>query len=179
MCGLFKQADKYYFKNGERLGIDIKYSFEKEKELLGTGGALKKAESKLEDEFLLLNGDTYLPINYKKLIDYFYRHKKIGVITVYNNLDRIAPNNIKIDESNLVISYNKQNSKDMNYLDAGVMAFKKKVVNFIEKNKKISLEEQIFPKFIELKEPIAYPINQRFYDMGTFQGLKILEQILK
>lgn len=166
-----------YFRNGSGFNLNIDYSYEED--LLGTAGALKNAEGKLRNVFLLLYGDTYLSIDYKKLIDYFYQFKKTGVITVYNNLDKIAPNNVKINESNLVIDYNKNNDKNMNCLDAGLMIFKKEIVAFIERNKKTSLEEEIFPKLIEVKELIAYPVNQRFYDMGSFKGLGLLEEKLK
>ena len=48
---------------GEGLGIRIRYSEERE-QLLGTGGALKQAQALLADHFFVLNGDTYLPVDY-------------------------------------------------------------------------------------------------------------------
>jgi len=100
-----------YFNNGSKFGLSIEYSYEESP--LGTGGALKNAEDKLKKEFLLLNGDTFLPIDYRKLISYFHQYNKIGVITVYNNSKKIASNNIAIGKSNLIIDYNKKDSKGM------------------------------------------------------------------
>ena len=40
--------------------------FSVENKPLGTGGAIKKAFNLLEDEFILINGDSFLPENYKK-----------------------------------------------------------------------------------------------------------------
>ncbi|MFA4889338.1 MAG: nucleotidyltransferase family protein [Candidatus Omnitrophota bacterium] len=48
-----------YFKDGKKFGLQIDYSFEKQ--LLGTAGALKNAEKKLNNYFLLLNGDHSCP----------------------------------------------------------------------------------------------------------------------
>jgi NDP-sugar pyrophosphorylase family protein len=166
-----------YFGNGSKFGLNINYSHERG--FLGTGGALKKAEEKLKSEFLLLNGDTYLQINYRDLINYFYQVKKMGVITVYNNLDHIAPNNVRVDENNVVTDYNKKCDNNMNYLDAGIVVFNKDAINFIKNNKGISLEEEVFPELIKINELIAYPVNQRFYDMGSLQGLRLLEENLK
>ena len=178
LAGYLGKQIEDYFGNGFRLGLNIDYSYEEG--LLGTGGALKRAENKLQEAFVLLNGDTYLSIDYKKVMDYFHQHRKIEAITVYNNSDKIAPNNVKIiEESNLVTGYSKKNNKDMNCLDAGLMVFKKKIVTFIKKNKKTSLEEEIFPKLIKIKELIAYPTSQKFYDIGSFQGLKFLREMLK
>ena len=47
---------KKYFGDGKNFGVEIKYSSDKKK-LLGTGGALKKAENLLEDSFLVMWGD--------------------------------------------------------------------------------------------------------------------------
>src|ERR1700730_6402007 len=46
--------------DGRNLGLVIQYSFDGD-QLLGTGGALKKALPLLGDDFLVLNGDSFLP----------------------------------------------------------------------------------------------------------------------
>ncbi len=55
-----------YFGDGEKLKLNISYSYEQMP--LGTGGALKNAEQKLQNSFVLLNGDTYLEIDYSALL---------------------------------------------------------------------------------------------------------------
>ena len=177
LTGYLGKQIEDYLGDGSKLGLGISYSYEENP--LGTGGALKKAETMLEDAFLVINGDTYLDFDYKGLIDYFYTQAKIGVLTVYPNSEKIAPNNVKINAANLVIAYSKKSNAAMNCVDGGVMVLKKEITNFIEAGKKVSLEENIFSKLIENKELSAYPVNQRFYDMGTFEGLKLLEEILK
>src|SRR5438477_10610039 len=52
-----------YFGNGGRCGVRIDYSIEGE-QLLGTGGALKLAERFFQPRALVLNGDTYLAVDY-------------------------------------------------------------------------------------------------------------------
>ena len=51
------------FGNGRNFGVELSYSFDGP-ELLGTGGALKKAQLLLGQRFLVLYGDSYLPIDY-------------------------------------------------------------------------------------------------------------------
>ena len=60
---------KKYFKDGRKFGVKIRYSSDGKK-LLGTGGALKKAEDLLEDTFLVMWGDSYLPFNFQKAIKF-------------------------------------------------------------------------------------------------------------
>ena len=177
LTGYLGKQIEDYLGDGSKLGLGINYSYEENP--LGTGGSLKNAETMLKEAFLIVNGDTYLNLDYKELIDYFYKRDKIGVMTVYSDSEKIAPNNVKIDETNLVMGYNKKDDATMDCVDSGVMVFKKKIINFIEPGRKISLEEDIFSRLIENKELVAYPVKQRFYDIGTFEGLKLLEGILK
>jgi len=166
-----------FFRDGSKFELKIKYSYEGLP--MGTGGALKNAEEKLAEEFLLLNGDTFLTVNYHELMEYFHRHNKIGVITVYDNSEMLTPNNISIGKSNLVIGYNKKDSKRMTHVDAGVMMFKKDVLDFIPKGQICSLEKEIFYKLIRRKELLAFPTSQRFYDIGSFKELDVIKEILK
>jgi D-glycero-D-manno-heptose 1,7-bisphosphate phosphatase len=166
-----------YFGDGSRFGLKIEYSYEEIP--LGTGGALKNAENKLADEFLLLNGDTFLPIEYDKLVEYFHHSNKIGVITIYNNSEKVAPNNTAIGVSNLVVNYNKKDFKGMTHVDAGAMVFKKELLKFIPEGQTCSLEENTFYELIKRKELAAFVTNKRFYDMGNFKELEVIKGVLR
>src|SRR5580658_3498417 len=52
--------------DGRALDLEIEYSFDGS-ELLGTGGALKKALPLLGEEFFVLNGDSYLPCSLSQI----------------------------------------------------------------------------------------------------------------
>jgi NDP-sugar pyrophosphorylase family protein len=177
LVGYLRDRIEGYFGDGSKFGLETEYSYEEVP--LGTGGALKNAESKIKEEFLLLNGDTYLPIDYRKLVDYFHQSEGKGVITIYDNSQKIAPNNVAICESGLVIGYNKKDPKGMTYVDAGTMVFKKSIVDFIPKAKLCSLEEEIFPKLIEAKQLCSFPTSQRFYDTGSCNGLEAIKEVLR
>lgn len=85
-----------YFGHGENLGIWIRYSQEKAG-LLGTGGALKQAESHLLDNFFVINGDTYLPIDYSQVASAFIKTGRLAMMVVYDNSnDTGVPNNVRL-----------------------------------------------------------------------------------
>lgn len=170
------QIEKY-FGDGEKFEVKIDYSCEEK--LLGTAGALKNAKNKLNKEFLLLNGDTFLPLDYRKLIKYFKQCGAIGVVSAYGNLEKIVQNNIAIDKSSKIIKYNKKDPKGLDYVASGAMVFKKKLLDFIPNKQVCSLEEDIFGKLIEKRELKAFVSSQRFYDMGSFKGLRLLKDKLK
>jgi len=176
LVGYLGDAIKKYFKNGSKFGVKIDYS--QEISLLGTAGALKNAGDKLNAEFLLLNGDTFLPIDYNELIRYFNQCNKVGVITVYDNPEKYFLNNIAVGKSNIVIDYKKNGSEYMTHIASGAMVFKKEILNLIPDGQVCSLEEDTLCKMIEKRMLLAFVSQQRFYDMGSFKGMELLKDKL-
>jgi len=177
LVGYLGNQIERHFGNGLSFGVKIDYSYERT--ILGTGGALINGEGKLKEEFLLLNGDTFVAMGYKGLLKRFHYHDKTGIVAAYDNSQNVAPSNLLLDESNYVIGYNKSNSKGMTHVDAGVLALKKTVVDFIPAGGFCSLEEEIFPRLMAQRELVAYPINQRFYDIGSLKGLEATIGVLR
>lgn len=168
-----------YFKDGVIWNINIVYSIENKP--LGTGGSLKNAQKYLKYDFLVIYGDSFLPINYKKFYDKAIKLDRMAVLLIYDNKkDTHVKHNIAIDRRGLVVKYDKFNfDKSMKYVDAGVMLLKKKVLEFIPENRKVSLENHLFKKLIKLRELATIKTNQRFYDIGTFERLEEIKKILK
>jgi len=114
-----------YFGDGSRLGVKITYSVE-EGELLGTGGAIKNAESYLKDsgeEFIVLNGNTYAQIDFSKLIEF---HKD----NISNNPPRLNPG----QGSNPKFTLGIAKVDDVSRYGSVVMDNSGKIISFIEKN---------------------------------------------
>ena len=151
-----------YFGDGKKLGLNIKYSLEKE-ELWGTAGAIRNAEYYLDKKFLLLNGDTYMPIDYLNFIDFALKKDKLGTIAIY-----------KKNKNNLDTPKNK-----IELMHAGIGLYKKSIIKFIPNNKKFSLEKELFPILIKKNQLEVYIVNQKFYDIGTPHRLKIIKNLLK
>lgn len=175
--GYLGEQIQNYFSDGSSLGMSIKYFFEETP--MGTGGALKNAEDMLDENFLLLNGDTLLPIDYRQLVGRFRKCDKTGLIVAYSNNDKIARSNLKVTDKDVVVAYNKGSDEGMTHLDAGAIVIKKKVLELIAPERVCSLEKEIFINLIQAGELLAFRTDQRFYDMGSFEGLKRIEQVLR
>ena len=66
------------FGDGSAFGVKLDYSFDGPK-LLGTGGAIKHALPLLGGEFFVLYGDSYLPVEYRPVAEFFRRSGKLGL----------------------------------------------------------------------------------------------------
>ncbi len=66
----------------------------------------------------------------------------------------------------------------MVYIDYGANIFKKEVLELIPENRSYSLDN-LFPRLIEMKELLAYEVKERFYEIGSPQGLNEFEEYIK
>jgi len=158
-----------YFGNGMKYGVNIRYSLEDKP--LGTAGALKKAEQLLDDVFFTMYGDSYLFVDFGLAMRYFESQGKLALMTVYRNCDRYDRSNVVI-KGNLVRKFSKQEkTTDMVYIEYGANIFSKEVLEMIPQNQFYSLDE-LFPALIDKEELLAFEVKQRFYEIGSLQGLK-------
>jgi len=169
--GYLAEMVKEHFGDGAKFGVNIAYSVEDA--LLGTAGALRLAHGRLADEFLLLNGDTYLDIPYRAVIDFHKKEHAAGTVVVYNNRLNLADNNVILRGSHIA-SYGASGAA--NGVDAGVYVFNKEAVGRIDAGRQISLKDGILDPLIGAGALRGYHTLQRYYDIGTFERLRVFEK---
>lgn len=165
---------KSHFTDGRKFGVSIRYS---EDDMLGSGGAIRNAFQLLDDQFIVLNGDTYLPIDYNVLIEKFAAGKKDALMTVYDNNENIRPNNICVSNGEIAEYSNTEPKPHFTHLDAGVSIFKKSV--FLNKAGKFSLENDIYPALIREKLLGHVSTSQRFFDIQTMERLENIRKTME
>jgi NDP-sugar pyrophosphorylase family protein len=99
----------------EKFGVKLDYSFDGEK-LLGIGGAIKRALPKLGEVFFVLYGDSYLPIDFAPVAEFFHRSGKLGLMTVYRNEGKYDTSNIIFADDEIKIYDKKINRRKCNSL---------------------------------------------------------------
>ncbi len=165
-----------FFGNGMKYGVNIKYSLEDKP--LGTAGAIKEAEALLDDVFFTMYGDSFLCLDFGCVMSYFESQNKPALITVYKNYDRYDRSNVII-EGNLVKRYSKnEKAEDMVYIEYGANIFRKEALKMIPEKQHYSLDD-LFPRLIEKNELLAFEVKERFYEIGSPQGLKEFEEHIK
>jgi NDP-sugar pyrophosphorylase family protein len=102
---------------------------------------------------------------------YFLSQNKLALMTVYRNQNRYDRSNTAI-AGNLVTKYTKQDrTQDMVYIDYGANIFRKEAMKMVPEDQPYPLEE-FFPRLIEQGELLAYGVKERFYEIGSPQGLR-------
>jgi len=165
------------FGDGSAFGVRLDYSFDGP-QLLGTGGAIKRALPLLGDDFFVLYGDSYLPVAYHPIAEFFRRSGKLGCMTVYRNEGRYDTSNVVFQNAQIVV-YDKNNrSPQMQYIDYGLSLFKAPVFSSYALGQPFDLAE-VMGKLVRERQLAGYEVHERFYEMGSPAGLAELESLLQ
>ena len=125
------KINKFEFKK-------ISFSVEDEKNLLGTGGAIKNCLEFLNNNFIVQYGDTILKFNYEKFYKYHLSHKEPMTMSIMKATKTLEQANLFCEinkENELQCIYNKLNPPfNANYIDYGAIVFKKELFDKIEKD---------------------------------------------
>jgi len=155
---------------GNQFGLEITYSYDGPN-LLGTGGAIKKALPLLGENFFVLYGDSFLPINFSSVEEAFNASQRLALMTILKNNNQWDKSNVSYLGDEL-IEYNKEcPNSDMNYIDYGLGILSSRLFESYEEDLPFDLSE-IYKSLSHQSELEGYPVNHRFYEIGSHQGLE-------
>jgi NDP-sugar pyrophosphorylase family protein len=162
---------------GDRFGrIEISYSFDGPK-LLGTAGAIVRAFPHLESSFFVLYGDSYLPCDYRKVADDFEHSGKSGLMTVYRNEGKYDLSNVEFEGGRILRYDKKSKTPRMRYIDYGLGVFDKSAFSGLPSDEPTDLAS-VYEQLLERSALAASEVKERFYEIGSLEGIRDLEQYL-
>jgi D-glycero-alpha-D-manno-heptose 1-phosphate guanylyltransferase len=180
MCtGYLAEQIENRFGDGSRWNVSIEYS--KEETLLGTAGAVKLAGRYVENcpEFLVLNGDSFLEINYQDLIGFHRKQPQaVATIAVTRVPDASRYGTVKIDSDRRINGFvEKTGDNSPGLINGGVYVFTRTVWKSFPEGPG-SLEKDVFPRLIDLGV-YAYEQRGMFIDIGTPSDYSRAQELLR
>ena len=164
------------FGDGRDYGMQLEYSFDGPK-LLGTGGALRQALPKLGERFFVLYGDSYLTCPFAPVADFFARTGKAGLMTVYRNEGLYDTSNVVFRNGEIAVYDKKVKLPEMRHIDYGLSLFRADVFERYPAEEKFDLAD-VMTKLVAEKQLAGYEVPERFYEIGSHEGLAELEAML-
>ncbi|HNV85630.1 MAG TPA: sugar phosphate nucleotidyltransferase [Candidatus Omnitrophota bacterium] len=161
-----------YFQ--KRKGLSLHFS--REKTALGTAGAVKNCEPFLKNPFfLVLNGDSFCPVDYHSLLEFHEQNKVLATAVVTpDDRSRTDAGSIKIGLDRQILSFCEK--EPGNYLNAGIYVFTRRILEQIPSGRSFSFEKDLFPS-LSPDEFYAYVNPEKLYDIGTPERLKEFQKI--
>jgi mannose-1-phosphate guanylyltransferase len=153
-----------YFGNGERLGVEIGYSFEgfiEEGEIkstaLGSAGGIKNIQEFggfFDDTFLVVCGDALIDLDLSKAVR---EHWKSGAVASICTLavdpkDVVDYGVVVTDDTGQIISFQEKPAVEdalSNQVNTGVYIFEPEVLDLIPSGEQFDIGGDLFPKIVE------------------------------
>jgi mannose-1-phosphate guanylyltransferase len=171
-----------YFRDGQRFGVQIAYSFEGRIEdgkligdALGSAGGLKRIQDFqpfFDDTFVVLCGDALIDLDLGEAVR---RHKEKGamasMITKRVPTDQVSSYGVVVsDPDGRVLSFQEKPSVEdaaSDMINTGIYIFEPEVFDFIPSGEPFDIGSELFPKLVEAGAPFfALPMEFEWVDIG-------------
>jgi NDP-sugar pyrophosphorylase family protein len=154
--------------DGAQAGLRVRYAWDPPG-LAGTAGAVRGALDLLGERFLVLYGDTYLPVDFAA-VDAAHRASGLpALMTVLENADRWGPSNAVYADRRVVRHDKRDPDGAMRWIDFGLGVLTREAFASTD-----ACHEDLSDVYAQLARAgrlAGFPVAERFHEIGTPQAL--------
>ena len=171
--GYMGEKIEEHFGSGEKYGINIRYV--REKDLLGTGGAIKNARSFLEEEFFALNGDSMFLVDLSSMVKFHKNNHADLTISLAKATQRSRFGNVQVNDRFQVTGFAEKEYISGDFINGGIYYIEKNNIDWNMFPEKFSLEKEFFPQVVKKNNVFGFVSDSYFIDIGTIEDYKRFE----
>jgi len=147
--------------------------FSEEKKALGTGGAIKRAESLIRsDPFIVMNGDSFCRLDLDKFVNFHLKKRALLSIALVDSKNNKNCGKVILDETQRIIRFKEKAISTVKHFNSvGIYLMDKDFFSYMKKGNKFSLEYDLFPCIID-KRCYGFKQDADLIDFGTPIGYK-------
>jgi NDP-sugar pyrophosphorylase family protein len=152
-----------FFQDGSRFGLKIDYSYEDKP--LGTAGPLSLVAERLDDTFLVMNGDVLTTLDIRDLVRAHRQSGAIATIASHAREVKVDLGVLEFDSSNILTGYIEKPTYDF-FVSMGIYVFEPRVLEYIQYNVYLDFPDLVL-KLIENGERVmGYHFDGYWQDLG-------------
>ena len=166
-CGFLATAVRNVLGDGSRYGVRLR--FVEEPSPRGTAGALKYAESLLDERFYMLNGDTLTDLDLTAQLAQHERTGAVGTLALVPVDDPSSYGLVRLEPDSAVREFVEKPSPDQidtNLVSAGAYVLERSVLDLILPDQNVSIEREIWPQLVG-NGLYGCPHEAYWMDIGT------------
>ncbi len=166
-CGFLATSVRNVLGDGSDLGVRLR--FVEEPDPRGTAGALKFAESMLDERFLMLNGDVLTDIDLSAQIAQHERTGAKATLALVPVADPSAYGLVHLDEDRSVRDFVEKPSPDAidtNLISAGAYVLERSILELVPPDRNVSIEREVWPQLIG-NGLYGFPSESYWLDIGS------------
>ncbi len=166
-CGFLATSVRNVLGDGSAYGIRLR--FVEEPDPRGTAGALKFAESMLDERFLMLNGDVLTDIDLTEQIAQHTRTGALATLALVPVEDPSAYGLVHLEDNHAVREFVEKPSSDRidtNLISAGAYVLERQILDLVPPDRNVSIEREVWPRLVG-EGLYGFPSQSYWLDIGT------------
>jgi N-acetyl-alpha-D-muramate 1-phosphate uridylyltransferase len=163
--------------DGRAWGMRVRYSVDGPL-LLGTGGALRRAQPLLGDTFFVMYGDSYLRCDFAAVARAFSESHRLGLMTVFRNDNALGASNVRFEQGRIVKYDKVMRDAEMRHIDYGLAVLTSAALAPYPSHRPFDLVA-VYQDLLAAGQLAACEVPDRFFEIGSPDGLRDTEALLK
>src|SRR5918994_1091069 len=152
---------------------------EREDELLGTAGGVKRLADRFDDTFVIVSGDALTDVNITELFEYHKERGALATIALRWVYDTSEFGVVDVDdEGNIKGFQEKPDPKEAisTLANTGIYVFEPRALDYVPEGAFFDFARDVFPKFLENGERfVGYEGDFYWTDIGTLQAYRVAQ----
>ncbi|MFA5771209.1 MAG: sugar phosphate nucleotidyltransferase [Thermoplasmata archaeon] len=158
-----------FFGDGSKYGIKIEYS--KEDKPLGTAAPILKIRDKLNETFIMMNGDILTTLDFSALVHYHQKNKAAATVALNKRDVNIDYGVVEVDSKQNIHEW-KEKPKISYNVSMGVYVLEPEVLDYVPQNQPYDLPELIRDLINNNKIVKGYLYDGYWLDIGRPEDYK-------
>ena len=171
-----------YFRDGQRFGVEIGYSFEGRivdgelvGEAVGSAGGMKRIQDFhpfFDDTFVVLCGDALIDLDLTKAVQWHREKGSIATIIMKTvPREEVSSYGVVVtDETGRIKAFQEKPSVEealSTDINTGIYIFEPEILDYIPSGQEYDIGSQLFPKLVEMGAPFyGLPMDFEWVDIG-------------
>jgi NDP-sugar pyrophosphorylase family protein len=152
-----------FFQDGSRLGLKIDYSYEDKP--LGTAGPLSLVAERLEDTFLVTNGDVLTTLDLRDLVAAHRQSGAIATIASHARKVKVDLGVLEFDGTNMLTGYIEKPTYDF-FVSMGIYVFEPRVLQYVQYNQYLDFPDLVLKLIQKGERVMGYHFDGYWQDLG-------------
>jgi mannose-1-phosphate guanylyltransferase len=155
-------------------GMDVHMN--REDELMGTAGGVKRLEENFDDTFVVIMGDALTDIDVRELVA-FHKEKGASATIALKRVDETAEYGVvELDPEGNILGFQEKPDPEeaiSNLANTGIYVFEPRVLEYIPKDTFFDFAKDVFPRLLEAGERFVGCEGEFYWsDIGNLQAYR-------
>ena len=149
---------------------------EREDELLGTAGGVKRLAHRFDDTFVIVSGDALTDVNIRELVDFHREKGALATIALRWVYDTSEFGVVEVDDDGNIQGFQEKPSPEeaiSTLANTGIYVFEPRALDYIPEGTFFDFANDVFPKLLENGERfVGYQEDFYWSDIGTLEAYR-------